>query len=133
MVQIENLPLILTGLSITVSIVYYTSVLRNAKKTQQIQLETRQAQLFMQFVNPFLSGEKSTYWHEIREWEMSDYDDFIRVWSDPENRKSFSQMSYWFETLGVYVREGLIPIRLVALTMTGMVTDFWIKLSLFAA
>ena len=118
--MVDNLPLILTDLGLIASIIYYASVIRNQNKT-------REAQLFMQFVNPFLSGEKAEYWHEIREWDWSDYDDFMRIWSDPENRKSFSQMSYWFETLGVYVREGLIPIRLVAVTMTGMVTSFWNK------
>ena len=45
--MIEYLPLVLTGIGITVSILYYTSVLRNANKTQQMQLETRQAAMFM--------------------------------------------------------------------------------------
>jgi hypothetical protein len=51
MVQIEYLPIVLTGIGIIVSILYYTSVLRNANKTQQQQLDTRQAQLFMQMYN----------------------------------------------------------------------------------
>ena len=53
MVQIESLPLVLTGLGLTVSIFYYTMVLRNANKTQQLHLETRQAQLFIQIYNKF--------------------------------------------------------------------------------
>ena len=46
MVSIEVLALILTGLSITASILYYTSVLRNQQRTQEHALETRQAQFF---------------------------------------------------------------------------------------
>jgi len=121
MIQIEYLPIVLTGIGIIVSILYYTSVLRNQNRT-------REAQLFLQFTNPFLSGEKGEYWNKISEWEFSDYDDYYtRILSDPENRKNYSQISYWLETLGVYVHEGLIPIRLVALTMTSMVASFWEK------
>jgi hypothetical protein len=118
--MVDNLPLILTGLGLIASIIYYASVLRNQNRT-------REAQLFMQFVSPVLSGEKAEYWQEIMSWEWSDYDDFKRIWSDPEKKKSFDQISYYLETLGVYVKEGLIPIRLVAVTMTVWVTGFWNK------
>ena len=51
--MIESLPYLLTGVGIIVSILYYTSVLRNANRTRELQLkaqeqatETRQAALF---------------------------------------------------------------------------------------
>jgi hypothetical protein len=40
-------------------------------------------------------------------------------------RETFSSLSDYFEGLGVYVKEGLVPIRLVALTMTVMLTRYW--------
>ena len=36
--MIESIPLVLTGIGIIVSILYYTSVLRNANKTRELQL-----------------------------------------------------------------------------------------------
>lgn len=45
--MIEYLPLVLTGIGLSVSIIYYASILKNANKTQRMQLETRQVQLFM--------------------------------------------------------------------------------------
>ena len=57
MVQIENLPLVLTGFGLTASILYYTMTLRNANKTQQLALENRQAQLFMQLWSKATSNE----------------------------------------------------------------------------
>jgi hypothetical protein len=48
MVSLEVLALVLTGLSITASILYYTMPLRNSNKTQQLALENRRAQLYMQ-------------------------------------------------------------------------------------
>jgi hypothetical protein len=60
-------------------------------------------------------------------WEFDDFESFGELWSLRENREVFSKMSGYLEGLGVYVKEGLIPIRLVALTMTGVVTTFWKK------
>ncbi len=51
MIDYSTLAIVLTGLGLTASILYYTMVLRNANKTQQLALETRQAQLFMQMYN----------------------------------------------------------------------------------
>ena len=45
--MIEYLPIVLTGIGLTASILYYSINLRNANQTQQMQLETRQLQLFM--------------------------------------------------------------------------------------
>jgi hypothetical protein len=77
---------------------YYIYTIRNTNKT-------RKAQFYMQFLNPILTGEKSKVWNEIQE--------------------TWSSLSGYFEGLGVYVKEGLVPIRLVALTMTGMLTRYW--------
>ena len=49
--MIESLPLVLTGLGLTASIVYYENILNNANKTQQMQLETRQIQIFMRVID----------------------------------------------------------------------------------
>ncbi len=98
---------------------YYILTIRNQSKT-------RQAQFYMQFLNPILTGEKSTVWEEIQRWEWDDYDDFMQnYWSKSEIRETFSSLSDYFEGLGVYVKEGLVPIRLVALTMTVMLTRYW--------
>jgi hypothetical protein len=98
---------------------YYIVTLRNQSKTTQ-------AQFYMQFLNPILTGEKTKVWEEIQRWEWDDYDDFMQnYWSKSEIREIFSSLSDYFEGLGVYVKEGLVPIRLVALTMTVMLTRYW--------
>ena len=150
MVEI-TLPIVLQILQtagILVGIIYYITIMRNSQRNQEISLknqqltlqsqelarkaqeqalETRQAQLFMQFMSPAMSGDKADYWQEIMKWEWSDYDDFIRIHSDPENSKSYDQIAYYLESLGSYVRLGFIPIRLVAVTMSIWVTGFWNK------
>jgi hypothetical protein len=108
-------------IGILIALIYYIIAIRTQNKT-------RQAQLYMQFLNPILSGEKSKAWHELQSWEWDDYDDFMQnYWSKEEKRETWSSLSGYFEGLGVYVRESLVPIRLVALTMTGMLTRYWNK------
>jgi hypothetical protein len=63
--MIEYLPLILTGIGIIASILYYSSVLRNANETQKQALETRQAALLMDLMNNFRSAEFRKQWHTL--------------------------------------------------------------------
>jgi hypothetical protein len=55
MVSVETISIVFTGLSVSLAAFYYISTLRNAQKTQQIQLETRLAQMFMGIYNQFHS------------------------------------------------------------------------------
>ena len=72
--MIETIALVLTGIGIIASILYYTSVLRNANTT-------RQAQLYMGLINTFNSLEFRTQWHLIESATWEDYDDFHEKYS----------------------------------------------------
>ena len=133
MASLELIALIFTGLSITASLVYYANVLSNANKTQRMQLETRQAQLFMQLVNRYrddtkdLDIDKSLLYVEIESFE-----EFMRLYETEECFiKSVSALGGFYESVGVMVREGYIPIRLVALMWGGMTRRYWEKLEPF--
>jgi hypothetical protein len=131
MVEID-ISIIFAGLSIAASILYYASVLRNANKTQQMQLETRQAQLFQQIYSNWMSSEIGDAWKLIQSFEFKDYGHFHTFWNtssqeeSPERRAMRTMVGY-YEGIGVYVKEGLINIRLVALLMTGMTRIFYEK------
>lgn len=81
MVSIEVIALVLTGLSITASIVYYANVLSNANKTQKLQLETRKAQLYMQILDRFSSEENRLRSIEVLTMDVKDYEDYRENWS----------------------------------------------------
>ena len=70
----------------------------------------------------------STHW--------DDYDSYIKIadWmnpdtSDKEYLAAQEYVSSFYEGLGVFVKEGLVDIRMVALTMTYMTTRYWEKLA----
>ena len=77
MVSLEIVALVLTGLGLPASIVYYANILSNANKTQQLQLETRQAQLFMPIYSTYHSEEYIKAFSEIMKWKYDSYDDYM--------------------------------------------------------
>ena len=133
MASLELVAFVLTGLSIIASLVYYANVLSNAYKTQRMQLETRQAQLFMQLDNRYrdetrgLDIDKSLLYVEIESFE-----EFMRMYETEECFvKSVQALGGFYENVGVMVKEGYIPIRLVALMWGGMTRRYWEKLEPF--
>jgi hypothetical protein len=125
MIQIEYLPFILTGLGLTASIFYYASVLRNANKTQQMQLETRQAQLFMQILNQFNQPtmvEAKIFYADL---EINSLEDYMNLWNDHETNKLLRYWGGYAEGIGVLVRENYLDIKVIAGLMGGMIKASW--------
>lgn len=131
MIQVEILALVLTGIGIIVSILYYTSVLQNANKTQQMQLETRQTQLHIQIFNE-LNSEKR--WKEFLDtaysWEWDGYDDFHNKYGrgNPEVYAKLTSMWWVYNSIGTMIYDGVLDaMRLYPLIgpMVIMQWDRW--------
>jgi len=118
---------IMGSLGVFVAAVYYVSTLRNNQRTQQLQLETRQAQLFMQIYNQ--SHNDPTFIEAIQRiyeiGKIGSYSEWQEVNHDDGNRKAINRVGMFYEGLGVLVKEGYVSIRLVALLMTGMTRNWW--------
>jgi hypothetical protein len=121
----------LQTIALIVGIAYYLIIMRNSQRAQQLQIETRQAQLFMGVYNQMQETSLQRAWSFLRDHVTHEN---IRDYLDPEhpdyevNRAHFTRLSGFFEGLGTLVREGLVPIRLVALMMQGMVRTYWEKI-----
>lgn len=129
MVSLEVIALVLTGLSITASIVYYANVLSNANKTQKMQLETRQAQLLMKLYEEWRNPEQLKLYAKSLQMNWTSYEDFQDKYSvdNFEERLPFTAMSYYWEGVGVLVEEGLIDIKLVSKLFSGDLKTHWEK------
>jgi len=111
--MIESIPYVLTGIGIIVSILYYASVLRNQNKTQQMQLETRNAQFFIQFAKELNTPGKSSNWAKLARYEWKDLEDFERKYGSVDNPEAFGmRWSYWasLNDLGWLVEKGMVDI-----------------------
>ena len=124
MASCEFLAIILTGLGLTVSITYYTMVLRNQNKT-------RQAQLFMQVHSQwkdraFIKG----FYDILNNWEWEDVEDFWVKYGQVADEDAFItviEVAWYFEGVGQLLRDGLIDIRLVDSMYSSRVIDLWEK------
>jgi len=121
MVSLEFIGLIFTGLSISISIIYYASVIRNQNKT-------REAQLFMNIYNQW-NNLSSTYDYVMsKQW--STFDEYVKLMkTDSEFSNSIRQLSRFFEGLGVLVNRELIDVSYVDDLMSGSTLDFWEKIA----
>lgn len=132
MVTVETISIVFTGLSVSLAAFYYISTLRNAQRTQQLQLETRQAQLFMQIFNRFQEVEFRNNFNEVlsREWE--DYDDYVRKYgrfTNPTAQAVSASIALFFEGLGVLLKRSLLDIDIVGELMSTPVRQYWEKTS----
>ena len=117
--MVENLPLILTGLSITASITYYALVLRNQNKT-------RQAQMFLNWYDKITSLEGIEQARILRENTWATYEEWLDLYQNSvDYRRAFSWWLTATEGVGVLLKEGLVDIRLLALFLTGPTLDYW--------
>jgi hypothetical protein len=135
MVQIENLPLVLTGIGLTASILYYTMILRNANKTQQLQQETRQLQLYTTTFQPGWNKEWMSSLIEIMyRTEWKDYEDFMEKYGpekDLDLYTSFIQVIELFQMIGLFVEQGAIDLDIVIRHNGNFTVRLWEKVESF--
>ena len=122
---------------ILVGIFYYMMTLRNQQKSQEIStknqeltLETRQAQLFMNIFNNFSSKEYQKDLENILSWEYTNYEDFFSKYGadvNPDDHSIWDHNLQWMEGLGVMVRRNLIDPNLVFDIMYGTIISFYEK------
>ncbi len=126
MIDYSTLAIVLIGLGLTASILYYTMVLRNANKTQQLALETRQAQLFMQMYNRWRDSIGNDDFGSVISRKISNWEELKSILNSDENyQRIFNELAGFYEGLGVLVKAGYLSIHPIALMWTGVSILFW--------
>jgi hypothetical protein len=134
--MIEYLPIVLTGIGIIVSILYYTGALRNANKTQQHQLETRQAQLFMQlfdrWTDPAFAKIYGDYRYKICAKVDNNPDEISKIAIEslfesynPEVWIPIQTLAQYFEGISILVQKKLLDIDTVERLLSGRLIWYW--------
>lgn len=108
---------------------YYVLIVRNSQRTQHLQLETRQAQLFMTVYNNFTSTRFHPQGNAIRfQWELSDFDNFIEKYGPEKNLEAWADLLSVvtvFEGVGLLVKKKLVDVNMVGELMSGLITRTW--------
>jgi len=119
--MIEYLPLVLTGLGLTASIIYYASVLRNQNKTRQVQL-------LMDLYTKYQSTEYRQNTSDIQHQEWVDYEDWKQKYSleaNPESWAKWQSVAGFYNGIGVLLRRNMIDISLVNELLANVVYKDW--------
>ena len=112
--MIEYFPLVLTGLGLTASIFYYAMTLRNSNKTQQLALENRRAQLYMQLFLRISSEDFMKRSIDLLRWNYSNQDEFFQKFNEDNTLASKWISQLWhIDGLGFLMSEGLIEPEMV--------------------
>jgi len=119
--MIEYLPIVLTGIGIIVSVLYYTIVLRNANKT-------REMQLFMQMYNILNTRESLQTFIELLNLRVDEeeyrqkYDSYV----NPEHFGKRANLWYTYNSIGEMLRLKMVdPDLLNRLNVDSNVIMMW--------
>ena len=103
-------------ISLVIGIVYYLTIMRNNQKSQQLQLETRKAQLYMQLFLRITSEEFTKKSLELLKMPIGDVNEFmekhISGLESTLQAKLFS-MFWHIDGLGYMMSQGLIDPEMV--------------------
>jgi hypothetical protein len=129
---LQTIGILLTGLTVSIAAIYYTLTLRYTRRNQELQLETRQANLFSQYHLHYQSKDFNRDMSEILyNWEWNDYEDFrTKYGSGSGNMEAFSmwmRIFQYYDGLGILISKGLLDRALVAEMMSELVILFWEK------
>ena len=101
MVSIEILALVLTGLGLTASIVYYANVIQSQSKARQRELIFRREQGYSQgYIETLNKVLGMTDWTEPKEFEIK-----YGRWTNPEDNAKFVYIMRVFTFAGILLRE----------------------------
>jgi len=125
MIDIQTILTYLTLISVPVGVTYHIMTLNNTRKNQQLQLETRQAQMYMSIINSFNSPEFRRQWHIVESATWDDYDDFHEKYPlGSEMLTAATRHFIFFDSIGGLVKKKLIDVDLIdgALALNIVVT-----------
>jgi hypothetical protein len=123
------LNVIQTG-AILIGVIIALMEIRHMRQTRETELETRQAQLFMQLYTRFSDQKKGLKVIDaMQNTKYDNADEFLELQETDENfRKVIEVRATFFEGIGILVKEGLLDIRYVALMWAGPTKMFLEKI-----
>jgi hypothetical protein len=101
---------------------------KKEQETRDRDLQTRQAQMFMNIYNQVTMKDFIAAWNIFCSSDFKNFKEYNEIVQKKDVRDAFTILGMYWEGLGVLVREGYLDIRLVALLICGMTRYFWEKL-----
>ena len=118
-----------TLLAATIAVRSYVNSNKRAEESRKRELETRQAQLFLQLYSKYYDREWVSALQKALYIDFQGFDDWWEKYgpSNPEALQNFVVISHYFEGAGVLVKKGLLDPSLVADLVSEELSDYWEK------
>jgi hypothetical protein len=132
--EIQAVYYMVAATGVIVAAVYYIYNMRITQRNLKLNLETRQAQLFMDIYKTYSSKE----YQKDREqmgliWSFTDYEDFFKKYGpqvDPDEHAKWDTQLAMYAGIGVLIKRGMISPDLVFDLIYDTVIAFWEKFSI---
>ena len=111
MISVEIIALVLTGVGLIASIIYYANTLQNANKTQEQQLAARRTQVCTALLQGSMTEEAMQRHIELLETQFTDFDDFLQKYDSSVNPElAAKRLTTWwrYNTIGYMIKDDLI-------------------------
>jgi len=126
---LQTIGILLTAVTVSIAAIYYTMTLRYTRRNQELQLETRQAQLFMQIYSPLTDERFVKLFGEVIKYQWEDYDEYNKKYrGNIDSNAKLSTLANYFEGIGVLVKRGLVDVSFVDDLMSGAMMLYWEKI-----
>jgi len=136
MVDITEISAIVAAAGVLVGVVYYILEIRHQRSIRETEIETRQANLFMQIYEHYYDEDFLKRLNEVVfEWSWKDFDDFWQKYgpsTNPEAFAKFDTVGSYFKGIGVLLEKNLIDLDLVDELMGTAIRKFWEKSKSYA-
>lgn len=128
MVEFNTLLSFIQAFGIIVGVAYYIMNIQNNQRNQQLTLETRQAQTFMNIYQIVMSKEFQRDSEEIlHTWEWKDMDDHYAKYGAIQDHALSAYITRTYDGIGTLVRSKLVDPELVYDLTYVMVLEMWEK------
>jgi hypothetical protein len=118
---------VVTIFGVIAGFTYYAINVQNSRKMQKMQLEARQAQLYIQIFNYMLGPDFLRTLGSLEEFK--DFEDFQRKhFTEAEARADVIRLAGFFEGLGLLGEQNLIDVNLMSRLMGGNLIGYWKRL-----
>lgn len=129
--DIVSVSSVVAAVGVMVGVVLAYQEVRSLSRQRQTEIETRQAQLFMDvfghfYTEKFLSDENEI----LFQWKWKDFDEFWQKYGPETNAKAFNKwdsMGTYFRGVGVLVKRKLIDLDIVDELMGTSIRLHWEK------
>ncbi len=128
MIDMQSISIVSAAIGILIGVYNWIRKSSTAEKQRQTEIETRQAQLFMQLMDKCSSKEGIENLRVLGRATWSSYEEWLELRRDDiEYDTAYRWISMSYDGTGALLREGLLNVRIIALVATSMIIYHWEK------